>query len=259
MTDPNQVTDADNIFRGAERYDRSINWSARLARELPVLTDVFSAPGEGGIIDAGCGTGRQARAMAERGYRVIGADAGEEMIDLARRMTGADPQGVEFVLVPYARMHERLGGGHDGVYCLGNSLAAAGTRDEVAQAIDQFARCLRPGGRLFLQVVNFAAMRGERPCVRGPRVAVVDGREYVSVRHFSFVEDHVAVTNITLWQDDGWHKHTHSGRLYPVELEELQSLSARSGLRIDQTWGSYAREPFNPESSADLLIVATRL
>ena len=142
---------------------------------------------------------------------------------------------------------------------MGNSLAAAGTKDGAVEALDQFGQCLRLGGRLFLQVLNFAAMRRQNPCVRGPRIAVVDGREYVSVRHFCFIEDRVEVTNITLWQDDGWQKHTHSGRLYPIEFHELRSFCETSSLRIDEVWGSYAREPFDPDSSVDLLIAATRL
>ena len=259
MIDSDPPADGEDTFRAAERYDRSINWSARLGRELPVLTEVFGPPGERGIVDAGCSTGRQARALAERDYRVVGVDASEEMIELARRQAPSGLHGVEFVVAPYARMSEVLGGEHDGVFCIGNALAAAGTKDGVAEAVNQFGQCLRSGGRLFLQVLNFAGMRRQSPCVRGPRVAVIDGREYVSVRHFHFIEDQVDVTNVTLWQDEGWHMRTHTGRLYAVDLPELRLFCEQTRLRIDDTWGSYAREPFDQDSSADLLIVATRL
>ena len=258
MTDPTQSANQTDVFRSADWYDRSINWSARLGRELPVLMEVFGPPGAGGLIDAGCGTGRQARALSERGYRVVGADASEDMLAVARRPAQSASPPVEFVLTPFATMYETLGGGFDGVYCLGNSLAAAGTRDEVGVAVTQFARCLRPGGRLFIQVLNFAVMRLESPCVRGPRVSVVDGREYLSVRQYQFLEDRVEVTNITLWQDHGWQKRIGGGRLYPVELDELGTFCEKAGLHIDQTWGKYAREPFDRSSSMDLLIAATR-
>ncbi len=246
------------IFTDAEWYDRSINWAARLEREIPVLLDVFGLPGEGGLIDAGCGTGRQTIALAQRGYAIVGTDASEEMLELARRHAREVSQDVAFRRAPFETMHDVLGGGFDGIYSLGNALAAAGSRGAVEQAIDQFSRCLRPGGQLFLQVLNFPLMRAEQPCVRGPRVATVDGREYLSVRHFHFGEDFVDVVNVTLWQDDGWHIHARSGQLYPVNPDELQSMCERVGLRIDEVWGSYAREPFDPISSIDLLVVATR-
>ena len=68
---------AGDLFTSAEWYDRTINWAARLAREIPVLIEMFGPPGEGGLLDAGCGPGHQARELATRGYRVIAADLGE--------------------------------------------------------------------------------------------------------------------------------------------------------------------------------------
>ncbi len=247
------------LFADAEWYNCTIDWAARLGREIPVLTEVFGPPGDGGILDAGCGTGHQACALAGRGYRVVGADAAEEMLEVAGRTAQEAGAEVEFALTPYATLSETVGSGFDGVYCLGNSLAAAGTRDAVAQAIDQFSKCLRSGGRMFLQILNFAPMRSEVPCVRGPRVSNVDEREYVSVRLFAFEGDFVDVTNITIWHESGWQKRAHSGRLYPVELDELRAFCDSSGLRIDAEWGSYARDPFAVERSVDLIVAATRI
>ena len=152
-----------------------------------------------------------------------------------------------------------VGGGFDGLYCLGNSLAAAGTRAAVQDAVAQFGRCLRQGGRLFIQILNFSLMRTEEPCVRGPRIATVDGVEYVSVRQFHFVEDLVNVTNITLFNDSGWKYRAHTGVLYPVGIDELRAWCGSAGLRVDDLWGDYRREPFDAEQSADLLLTATRV
>jgi len=260
----------------AEWYDRSINWSARLERELPALIDVFGPPGNGGLVDAGCGTGRQALALAARGYRVVGADLSDEMLQIARRAAaevaesdtcedhrGPDGQArpapaVRFVAAGFADLHDQLGDGYDGVLCLGNALAAAGSQDAVSAAVRQFGACLRSGGRLFVQVLNFPPMREEHPCVRGPRAVYVDGVEYVSLRTFHFTGDSVEVTNVTLWKDGGWKTHARCGALYPVTPDELAEFCRGAGLLVDQCWGSYAREPFDPRASSDLILVATR-
>ena len=259
MTDPTGNAAQDGaIFTRAEWYERSINWAARLKREIPVLVDVFGPPGTGGVLDAGCGTGHQACALAERGYRVVGADASEEMLEIGRCTSDSTGVDVEFVSVMYSDLHSVVGGGFDGVYCLGNALAAAASRDEVSTALTQFGKCLRTGGRLFVQVLNFPPMRDESPCVRGPREAVVDGRKYISVRHFHFSDDAVEVTNVTLFEDSGWQCRAHGGTLYPVTLDELRAWCGSSGLRIDAVWSSYGKEPFEPDGSTDLLIVATK-
>lgn len=41
----------------------------------------------GGIVDAGCGSGRDAKVFVERGYQVLAFDASEELVALARHNT----------------------------------------------------------------------------------------------------------------------------------------------------------------------------
>ncbi len=241
----------------AEWYDHSINWEARFNRELPVLCDVFGLPGDGGLIDAGCGTGRHAIAMAERGYTVVGADASEEMLALANQQS-AGRDRLRFAHASYDQLSSVVGGGHDGLYCLGNSLAAAGSREGVTAAIEQFAACLRRGGRLFVQILNFAPMRAESPCVRGPRVATVDGVEYVSFRQFHFDETGADITNVTLYRDDAWHKRVGGGRLYTIERDEFVKACSQAGFTVDELWGDYQRNEFDIKTSTDLILVATR-
>ncbi len=250
-------TDPASIFNRAEWYDRGINWTARLDREIPVLTEVFGPPGEGGILDAGCGPGRQASALAKMGYRVTGADASEDMLSIARR--DASGGGPNYVLARYDQISEQVADGFDGIYCLGNALAAAGSRDAVRDALAQFSRCLRDRGRLFFQVLNFPRMRTEQPCTRGPRVASVDGVDYISVRHFHFGEDVCQVTNVTLFNADAWTMRSHSGTLYPVTIDELREWADEFSLRIDDLWGSYKREPFTADQSPEVLLFATRV
>ena len=251
--------EAGDLFSRADWYDKTINWSARLKREIPVLIDVLGPPSGGGIIDAGCGSGRQACALVERGYRAVGADASDEMLQLARAHARAASLEIEFVRTPFATLEQHVGGGFDGLYCLGNSLAAAGTEDGVKEAVHQFGRCLRPGGRMFIQIINFPLMRTETPCVRGPRVVTVDGVEYVSMRLFHFTEDSVQITNITCFKDTTWRYRTHTGTLYPVTLDQLREWCDSSGLQIDEVYGGYAGEPFDAESSTDLILIATRV
>ncbi len=265
MTTRDQAKDpAGDVFRSAKWYDQTINWSARFSRELPVLTEIFGPPAEGGLIDAGSGTGRHALALAARGYGVTGLDASEEMTRVAQEKaeSAEEKDGVKkmprFVVAPYHDAYQAAGGGFDGVYCLGNALAAAGTLDGVRVALAQFGECLRTGGKLFLQLLNFQPMRMQDPCVRGPRIANVDGQEYVSSRVFSFLDDCVRVTNVTHWHDGEWRQRSHGGQLYPIALDELRQACSDARLRIDETWGSYAREPFDVAASTDLIVVATR-
>lgn len=257
MNEP-QSSPNSSYFDSADWYDRGINWEARLTREIPVLREVLGRPGGLGLLDAGCGTGRQAVAMAQAGYRVTGVDASEEMLRVAAdrgRDAGVD---VAWVCTRYETLAESLNRSFDGVYCIGNSLAAAQTAEAVEQAIRNFAGVLRGGGRLFVQVLNFDAMRAQPVNVRGPRVHTVDGVEYVSYRHFHFEAARVVITNVTMWKDETWRHWTHSGCLYPVGREELQRWACDAGLRIDDFFSDYQRTPYDPQRDADLIVLATK-
>lgn len=243
----------------SEWYDLSIDWDARIKREIPLLAEVFGPPGGGGVLDAGCGSGHQVVALAQAGYRVVGADLNEGMLSVARATAGKTGLSPTFVQTPYADLMTTVGTGFDAVYCLANSLAAAGTRELVRNAVAQFSRCLRVGGRLFVQVLNFPPMRKEVPCVKGPRITRVGGIEYVSVRNFAFDDQSALVSNITLWNDGGWRCHAQGRRLYPVTFDELRTYCGESNLRIDATWGGYGKEPFDPDRSIDLIVTATRV
>ena len=253
--EPGQTSDT---FSSVQWYDRSINWSARLGREIPVLREVFGSPGDGGLLDAGCGTGRQVQALADCGYAVTGADMNEEMLAEAKRRIGATCPRARFICVAYGELCEETPGGFDGVYCLGNALAASGTEMGVRRALGRFGRCLRTGGRLFVQVLNFEPMKREVPCVRGPRVSKIDNQEYISLRQFHFSADAVQVTNMTMWYRDGWHQRAHCGSLYPVSLTQMQSWCPEAGVRIDETWSGYDRSAFDPNAATDLIIVGTK-
>lgn len=246
------------IFDSPEWYDISINWDARLEREIPVLRDVMGPPGELGLLDAGCGTGHQAVAMVQAGYRVTGQDAADQMLRVASEHAAAAGVHVPWVGCPFESLQESVTHFFDGVYCIGNSLAAAGSPDAVRKAVGNFAAVLRPGGRLFLQIVNFALMRQEHPCVRGPRVSCVGGTEYVSFRVFHFEPESAEVISITAWNDGQWRQRSHSGRLYPIEFDELERVLADAGMRVDAWYGDYQRRPFDRARSGDLIAVATR-
>ncbi len=246
-------------------YDRSINWEARFGRELPLICEVLGPPGGGGIVDAGCGTGRHAVALANRGYVVTGIDLSDSMIEAARRHANQSRVEVRWECCPFDELAQRVGPGADGVLCIGNSLAAAASEQAVRQAVGNFAVVLRPAGRLLLQVLNFPPMRDQVPCIRGPRVTTMDGVEYVSVRLFDFLPDpasgrhgRVAVTNVTLWHEDTWQQRSYRGSLYPVTPDELTGWCETSGMKVLDTFGAYDRTPFDPAGSVDLILVAER-
>src|SRR6266511_426475 len=128
----------------------------------PSFFELVPPPGRA-TLEIGCGEGRVARDLAARGHRVTGIDASPTLLDAAR---AADPNG-EYVLadaasLPFTDESFDLAGAY-------NSLQVV---DDMAAAVREAGRVLRPGGHLCICIVHpfidpgrFAASEADAPFV----------------------------------------------------------------------------------------------
>ncbi|MFI2713590.1 class I SAM-dependent methyltransferase [Micromonospora sp. NPDC018662] len=136
-----------------DRFRRLAAEGADLAGEAR-LVDALVPPGAR-ILDAGCGTGRVAAALAERGHTVVGVDADPTLVEAAR----ADHSGPRFLVADLAEL-DLAGQGEpepfDAAVVAGNvmTFVAPGTEREVLARI---AAHVRPDGAV---VVGFGTDRG---------------------------------------------------------------------------------------------------
>jgi SAM-dependent methyltransferase len=106
------------------------------------------------LLDAGCGTGRYALALARRGYRVTGVDAAPALLLEARRK--AAHERLPLVFEAGDLLHIAAETAFDGILCRGvlNDLIDDASRQAVFHT---FARVLRESGVLLLDVREWYA------------------------------------------------------------------------------------------------------
>lgn len=150
----------------AQTYDSMPNFLLPL-EERAVRPLVDSRP-IGRALDAACGTGRHARYLAERGHTVVGIDATEEMLAVAREKAPS-------VTFRAGRLeHLDL---PDASFDLAVCSLALTHLPVLDSAIAELARVLAPGGRLVLSDVHplcsalgfhafFRAREGRRGCIQ---------------------------------------------------------------------------------------------
>lgn len=149
------ATRHDWIRRARETWDaRAATWNARsganaLAADRPADLDriwqhLALFPGAH-LLDAGCGSGQFALALAVRGARVTGMDLSPEMIRLAQENTGrlGLPDAVTWVVGPVDRLPLR-----DGSVDAIHARMVLPFVPDIPAALREFRRVLRPGGRL---------------------------------------------------------------------------------------------------------------
>jgi len=127
----------------------SIPMQALYDRFLPLI------PAGGHILDAGCGSGRDLKFFAERGYRVTGIDASAGMVAVATRVSGQPVRQLDFLELDE---HEAF----DGIWCCASLLHVA--EAQLPEVLRRLVRAARPGGILFMSFKegDFAGVRHGR-------------------------------------------------------------------------------------------------
>jgi SAM-dependent methyltransferase len=138
------------------------------AAECDLVERVFREFGEGRVrrvLDLGCGTGRHAARLAERGYEVVGVDRSADMLRVARERT---PQ-VQFHCANLTDV--RLERTFDAVVMMFAVLGYLTRNADVEGAFHAARRHVKAGGVLFADVWYGPAVLGQRP---SERVKVID-------------------------------------------------------------------------------------
>jgi len=108
-------------------------------------------PDGGHILDAGCGSGRDAKAFAKKGYKVTSFDASEELVKMARELTGLPVEIRGFEDVHEVEAYDGIWAGASLLHLrweqrdAGCEIRDTGESDLVS-AFAQLARALKPGG-----------------------------------------------------------------------------------------------------------------
>ncbi|MFQ5886668.1 MAG: class I SAM-dependent methyltransferase, partial [Anaerolineae bacterium] len=234
-------------------YDRFVDWSARLAYELPFFEELFSRHGVQRVLDAACGTGHHAIALAERGYEVVGADLSKAMVERAKENAQVK---VTFVEAGFGEFKRKVGGGFDALICLGNSLPHILTPEGLVEALSDMRQVVEKGV-LVIQNRNYDRVWNRKERFM-PLVAHREGeKEWLFFRLIDFHEERMTFNMVIFRKEGGeWSYALESTELRPIFSEELGDLLRQVGFREVEFYGDYRFSPYKREESDDLIAIA---
>jgi glycine/sarcosine N-methyltransferase len=250
-------------------YDRFVSWPGRLGFEMPFLEQhlraVDPASGPVRVLDAACGTGMHAIALAQRGFETAGADLSAAMIERARANAAASGARVDWRAAGFGELAAAFQTSRqpfDALLCLGNSLPHLLNPEDLRAALADFAACLRPGGLLLVQNRNFDAVMAGRERWMEPQAHREGEREWIFLRFYDYDPDGRITFNIVTLRREGaaeaWQQQVVSTRLYPLRQHELETALSESGFTQVTPYGGLDGSPFNPASSGNLVITARK-
>lgn len=127
-------------------------FESTVAVDMAEIRDRFTAllPAHGAVLDAGCGSGRDAKAFAEQGFQVEAFDASPELAELASQHSG--------LMVKVMRFQDLDVSAHyDGIWCCASLLHVPLT--ELPEVFMRLGNALKAGGVLY---GSFKYGQGER-------------------------------------------------------------------------------------------------
>lgn len=204
------------------------------------------------VLDLGCGSGRLTLELARRGHRVLGADADERALALARAAAKGERLNVHFVKVDPRLMPYRAE--FDAVVSLDSAFGQLPSDRDDLKCLEAARKGLKPGGRLLLDMLN-----RERLLRRFEPNSWQEGGEaqeavVLDRMRFDFekgrLDDHR-----TIVAPDG--KRTPSFvslRLYA--LTEVKALLEGAGLAYRQSWGGYDGAAYGMDSPRLIVMAA---
>ena len=248
-------------------YDRFVNWPSRLSVELPFILEQLKSLGRGEstdfrVLDAACGTGMHAIALAKSGFNAAGADLSPGMIQKARLNAQAEGVDVRFEAAGFGGLASVFGTHiFDALLCLGNSLPHLLSPGGLTSALVDFANCLKPGGLLLVQNRNFDAVLKQRERWMEPQAHRQGDAEWLFLRFYDFRPDGLLSFNIVTLRREGqspWSQSVAETLLYPLRQVELSQALDATGFGELIWYGDMSGSPFDPKTSGNLVVIARK-
>jgi SAM-dependent methyltransferase len=201
------------------------------------------------VLDAACGTGSNAAALARRGYRVLATDGSDAMVAMAAARFRREHLEIPVARCLWADLPAVVDERFDVALCIGNSLVHADSREAMIGALTGLRQMARPGGHVVVDSRNWEKLHAERRIVRvADRAVTRDGRRCISMYVWEIPDrleaEHVARIVFLFEDGDRIEPHEYRVGFRPFTLAELRERLAAAGLREVGTDFDEARDQY---------------
>jgi 2-polyprenyl-3-methyl-5-hydroxy-6-metoxy-1,4-benzoquinol methylase len=192
------------------------------------------------FLDAGCGSGELAYALATRGAIVSAIDINEALLNQAKanrsheRITWQMGNMLDIV-----RLFDHSG--FDGVICFGNTLVHLDNPEQVLDFFRSVYAVLKPGGKFYLQILNYDHIFREHL----ETLPLIENEEFRFDRGYRFIKGSRKlrfVTCLTIKSTGEIMKN--ETELLGLGSEELIHLLEQAGLERISLYADFAKHPF---------------
>ncbi len=202
----------------------------------------------GKVLDLCCGSGRHSRALARRGYEVVGVDLSAVLLELAEEQNTFphlhfyryDMREIPFV--------EEF----DIVVNLFTSFGYFSTDAENAKVVHNMAKALKKGGEVVIDYLNPAYVKAN---LVSHSTKEVSG---LFIEEERWLEDGFVKKSITVQDAEAGEPRTYLEQVRLFQVDEMTSMLKQAGFGRIQVFGDYEFNSYEKETSPRMIFYAIK-
>ena len=197
------------------------------------------------VLDVGAATGNLTAYLNSQGYEVTAIDLSERLIAKAAEK-GITVQQLNMLNIDTLPAF-------DNIVCIGNTLPHLDSKASVQLFLQKAYKQLTQGGKLVLQLVNFekyfAQQQGD---YLGSLPLITNDK--VKFERFYYLNSEGKIRFKTILDDTIENEEL----LQPIFADELTQWLTQIGFQAIDLYGNFKKDPFDPNASMALIIVAEK-
>lgn len=214
---------------------------------IDALINYLQPPAGAIMLDIGCGRGRHARRLADKGFDVTGLDLSPNAIDAAKAF---EHERLHFfqhdMRLPYSINY------FDYCFNFFTSFGYFRTQRENDNALRTMAQALKPGGRLVIDYLNTPYAENH---FTEKHQSDIEGVHFnISKR----MDGQFFYKQIEIRDEGQIHPTLFTEQVHKFTIEDFTGMLGRQQMEVKATFGSYDLQPYEKTTSPRMIIVAER-
>ena len=197
------------------------------------------------VLDVGAATGNLTAYLSSQGYEVTAIDLSERLIAKAAEK-GITVQQLNMLNIDTLPAF-------DNIVCIGNTLPHLDSKASVQLFLQKAYKQLTQGGKLVLQLVNFEKYFAQQQGDYLGNLPLI-ANDKVKFERFYYLNKEGKIRFKTILDDTIENEEL----LQPIFADELTQWLTQIGFQAINLYGNFKKDPFDPNASMALIIVAEK-
>jgi len=221
----------------------------RAPNEIMSIVEILGLKPKAKLLDLCCGYGRHSIPLSNMGYKVVGFEISESLLEKAKQQAKQSSVEVDFVFGDMRKLSKKVDGDFDAVINIFTSFGFYTKDSDNQKALNEVAKVLKPGGNFLIDLAN-----RENILKNFKRRQWFTYGDYIVLEEniFDFFSSRLETKRTYIGKDDSREISNFSIRLY--SLHEMLAMINKAGLSTSAIYGDFDMKQYSVDSRRMIIL-----